>query len=320
MKRPRETEEDIPSLEEPVPSREASPNKTSFPAGIKIPLSHASPRSRLASPALSSTSTDRTGPREPRETSEEPQSKILELDPSSQTEDNDDGHAMKCSLPGHKFPIRFATYEEYEAHYTKNHTNRCRECGKNFPSEHLLSLHIEEVHDSFAAVKRERGEHTFSCFVETCDRKCMTASKRNRHLVDKHHFPRNYFFSVTTRGIDGRMSMLNEEPRWKRNQHHEPRGQQEYTKKAPIALGDPVTEPRTYPIRGQPEATAHVTAPSTTDGDPIELDPVVDDTAQERRPEPVDVQMDDLAGAMSSLQFVPQSIRFGRGRKGFSKH
>ncbi len=34
-----------------------------------------------------------------------------------------------------------------------------------------------------------------------------------------------------------------------------------------------------------------------------------------------DVEMDDLAGAMSSLRFVPTSIRFGRGGRnaGFAK-
>lgn len=159
MKRLREAEEDIFPLEEPVQPVEASSSRKPFLSGLKTALS--SPRSRTASPASSSTSTSaELKDKEPRETSEEPQSKILELDPSSQTKINDDGHTMKCSLPGHKYPITFATYGEYEAHYTKNHTNQCRECRKNFPSEHLLNLHIEEVHDSFAAVQRDRGEHT----------------------------------------------------------------------------------------------------------------------------------------------------------------
>lgn len=34
-----------------------------------------------------------------------------------------------------------------------------------------------------------------------------------------------------------------------------------------------------------------------------------------------DTKMDDLAGAMSSLQFVPSAVKFGRGRgkTGFAK-
>lgn len=88
-------------------------------------------------------------------------SKITELDESA-IDDSPSPIAMKCSLPGHKEPLTFKSYGEYETHYTKTHTNRCNECRKNFPTEHILVLHIEECHDSFAAVLRERGEHTVS--------------------------------------------------------------------------------------------------------------------------------------------------------------
>ncbi|KAM0486019.1 hypothetical protein ACHAPX_000718 [Trichoderma viride] len=37
------------------------------------------------------------------------------------------------------------------------------------------------------------------------------------------------------------------------------------------------------------------------------------------KPEKADTDMADLTGAMSALQFVPTSVRFGRGRAGFSK-
>jgi len=84
-----------------------------------------------------------------------PAAKITELDPSASLE-------MKCSLPPHKDTLVFPTYEEYEAHYHKTHSNRCVECRKNFPSTHLLGVHVEEMHDPFALVKRERGERTVS--------------------------------------------------------------------------------------------------------------------------------------------------------------
>ncbi len=66
--------------------------------------------------------------------------------------------AMRCSLPPHRQALTFATYEEYDVHYAKTHTNRCLECRKNFPTEHFLNLHIEENHDSLFRVRQERGE------------------------------------------------------------------------------------------------------------------------------------------------------------------
>lgn len=69
---------------------------------------------------------------------------------------------MRCSLPPHKEPLAFRTYPEYEAHYHSFHFNRCLECRKNFPSNHLLGVHIEECHDPLIRVKREQGERTVS--------------------------------------------------------------------------------------------------------------------------------------------------------------
>lgn len=66
---------------------------------------------------------------------------------------------MKCLLPPHE-SMAFASYEEYDVHYQKMHTNRCSECQKNFPDEHILHLHISENHDPFIAAKRDNGEQT----------------------------------------------------------------------------------------------------------------------------------------------------------------
>jgi len=85
--------------------------------------------------------------------------KITELDLS---EYNSRGMSMVCALPPHREHLVFASYDEYETHYREQHTNRCLECQKNFPTAHLLNVHIEEMHDSFAMVKRERGEKTVS--------------------------------------------------------------------------------------------------------------------------------------------------------------
>jgi hypothetical protein len=101
-----------------------------------------------------------------RETSQQPAAKITELDPAAAAAEST--FNMRCSLPPHREPVKFASYEEFEAHYHKTHTNRCLECRKNLPSAHLLSLHIEEMHDAFAVVKRERGERTVSLIPCLC--------------------------------------------------------------------------------------------------------------------------------------------------------
>lgn len=67
---------------------------------------------------------------------------------------------MKCSLPPHRDTLAFATFEEFEIHYSKDHANRCSECGKNFPSEHFLGLHIGENHDPMNEARKARGEKT----------------------------------------------------------------------------------------------------------------------------------------------------------------
>lgn len=104
------------------------------------------------------------------DTARQPFAKIAELD-SAVTDDEEDGDddadravAMKCALPPHKEPVTFRSYGEYESHYNKFHTNRCLECRKNFPSEHLLGIHIEECHDPLVVVRRDKGEHTVSRF------------------------------------------------------------------------------------------------------------------------------------------------------------
>jgi hypothetical protein len=86
-----------------------------------------------------------------------PATKIIDLDSASSG-----GVEMRCSLPPHKETLVFGSYDEFDSHYSKDHSNRCLECGKNLPSPHMLDLHHEECHDTFVALKREKGEHTVS--------------------------------------------------------------------------------------------------------------------------------------------------------------
>lgn len=115
--------------------------------------------------------------------------------------------AMQCLLPPHH-PISFVSAEEFDIHYTKEHTNRCVSCGKNLPSAHYLNLHHDERHNPLRAELAEKGDKTYKCLVEDCDKLCSSPQKRRLHLIDKHSFPKAYNFQVTDRGIDRADSLL----------------------------------------------------------------------------------------------------------------
>ncbi|KAK0673885.1 hypothetical protein QBC41DRAFT_310826 [Cercophora samala] len=245
-----------------------------------------------------------------------PAAKITELDPSimNTTKTN---NSMHCSLPPHKEPLPFSSYEEYESHYRNEHTNRCLECRKNFPSAHLLSLHISENHDAFIQVKRDKGERTYTCFVETCDKVCMTPQKRQMHLIAKHMYPKNFFFGVTRYGIDGRRSLLLDEKKKSGNKKTETNGRPSHQDRRP-SLASVSSEPKEPQQQSRdstpPVITAKpVSAIAKPEDDKMQIEPA----SPERKP---DVDMDDISAAMSALQFVPRGVRFGRGKKaGFAK-
>lgn len=88
--------------------------------------------------------------------SEQTSSKILQLDRTNQQQTS----IISCSLTPHQTPISFSSYEDYDVHYAKVHSNRCSECNKNFPSEHFLKLHIAENHDPINEARRARGDKT----------------------------------------------------------------------------------------------------------------------------------------------------------------
>ena len=114
---------------------------------------------------------------EPVRETPDPTTSSLEEDESHLTKYlhvSNDGHprrvAMRCSLPPHAQTVSFETFEEFENHYSKTHVNRCHECNKNFPSEHFLTLHIEENHDPLVEARKAKGEKTVglaSHFPET---------------------------------------------------------------------------------------------------------------------------------------------------------
>lgn len=161
--------------------------------------------------------------------------------------------------------------------------------------------------------------------MEDCERKCGTPQKRRRHLIDKHRYPRNYFFAVTKVGIDGRRSLLTDGHARRRSSTTN--SAKETHKDESAGAGQKLerndTDPR--PLAGEKadntESQPQVGNDEKMDdgGHPDET--VKEKKAQEPERQQPDTEMEDLAGAMSSLRFVPTTIRFGRGkgRSGFSR-
>lgn len=143
----------------------------------------------------------------------------------------------------------------------------------------------------------------YSCFVEGCERKCMTPQKRRHHLIDKHMYPKNFFFAVTKDGIDGKRSLLIETGRRRRSSA----GSQSQAKELRRHANTSENEASQLDNKLQPSGPSEPSHPSTT-ADKVKV-----------KPEKADTDMADLTGAMSALQFVPTSVRFGRGRPGFSR-
>ncbi|KAJ6107438.1 hypothetical protein N7523_008761 [Penicillium sp. IBT 18751x] len=234
-----------------------------------------SKRSRSSSPP----SLDVSSSPSPRNATPEPDSKILHRDPEPVTE------VMQCALPPHRETLSFTSYEDYEVHYRQTHVNRCSQCSRNFPTGHFLNLHIEENHDPLASARRARGEKTFGCFIETCDRKCSTPQKRRLHLIDKHMFPRSYNFYIINDGIDKQTSMLRPLNSHRRRisnvsiSSHEGRlrrrSSASQTKPPVIPLQAPESQPR----------------------------------AQQKSD---DMEIDELGKSMSALRFVPTSVARSR--------
>ncbi|KAK6349610.1 hypothetical protein TWF696_005894 [Orbilia brochopaga] len=261
--------------------------------------------------------------------------------------------AITCTLPS--CPQReHGNVDSYETHYAKHHTNRCTDCGKNFPAARILECHIRENHDMFAVLAREKGEKIYACFLDSCDKVCISPGKRRAHLIDKHHYPPTFNFFIVNDGIDRATSLLASSPQRKSR-----------TRVRRVSVGDsgvstPTTAQARRPPRGKPTTTASTTTeqPDGMDVDvpvekrstnqstggkgrrkhtrsasePLVAPPATSPQSQIAPPdggdvvveagEDADIDMTDLTARMSAIRFVPPSVvRFGRrgGGGGFSK-
>merc|ERR1719199_1923491 len=81
----------------------------------------------------------------------------------------------------------------FESHYAAAHVNLCSVCGRVMPTCRLLSLHVQEAHDSFFAEMAKR-EPMYECLVEGCPKKFKGDFQRHWHLVHVHHYPKSFRF------------------------------------------------------------------------------------------------------------------------------
>ncbi|KAI9826924.1 MAG: hypothetical protein M1832_005863 [Thelocarpon impressellum] len=237
----------------------------------------------------------------------------------------DPGGVMRCSLPPHQQTLQFTSYEAYDVHYAQTHVNRCSECRGNFPTAHFLELHICENHDPLTAVRRERGEKTYGCLVEDCDRVCSSPEKRRRHLIDKHMFPKEYDFSVVDDGIDRRSSMLRSRGH-RRTSSAAVRSaaMEQRARRRSAAMQGPAERGPGGPVDGGAHPVTRPSGSAPQDS----MEGSADDGSSDAAASPpageaevgggavLDEEVGGLADSMAALRFVPPSVRFGRGKRG----
>lgn len=100
---------------------------------------------------------------------------------------------VPCEVKGCK--ETFISSEAYELHFQTVHKYNCGVCGRNFPSNFLLDVHITENHDSFFQARRDRGDSVLVCLVESCNTAFKDENDRQRHLVEVHQYPSNFRFN-----------------------------------------------------------------------------------------------------------------------------
>ncbi|KAH8833043.1 hypothetical protein DL96DRAFT_1584430, partial [Flagelloscypha sp. PMI_526] len=139
-------------------------------------------------------------------------------------------------------------------------------------------------------MRQERGEKIFRCFDKTCTKLFSSPKKRRLHLIQVHGFPKEYYFSVTNKGIghllkkwgDG-VSMVR--PAWKER---------------PATVNDE-EDGDVSPVEEDDEEEEIILHPSSRAPKPQKQTPTNG--------------LEELEESMSTLSLVPPSIRFGRGAK-----
>lgn len=108
----------------------------------------------------------------------------------------------RCQLPNCD-SVEFYDFFQYETHLSRVHdihqeTSECETCWKRFPSEQFLEAHLNECHNPFVEIRRERGEATYKCL--SCSEMFIEFNERNMHMVE-HGYPKDYPFEVIRLGL-----------------------------------------------------------------------------------------------------------------------
>lgn len=211
--------------------------------------------------------------------------KIIELDQDNSAPAPATSSAMQCSLPPHRL-LSFSSAEDFDTHYAKEHTNRCVSCGKNFPSPRYLSLHIDENHNPMREALAAKGEKTYACFIEGCEKLCSTPQKRRLHLIDKHMFPKVYNFRIIDQGLDKTNSLL--------------RGGQ----RRRVSTTDSISHRRRASLLPSESAVSEDVA------EPLKPDESADEAKGDgARVHKDATSVDELEQSFAALQFVPPSVQ-----------
>lgn len=121
---------------------------------------------------------------------------------------------ISCTFPPcHNNSPRFRDYFLYEAHIIQCHSFACSQCHKKFPSDSLLDIHIDENHNPFFQLEKERGGKVYKCLQYSnikggCTKKCIDKKKRRLHMIDKHGYPKDFNFGIIQSGISEKSVFL----------------------------------------------------------------------------------------------------------------
>ncbi|KAF8823675.1 hypothetical protein HHX47_DHR9000418 [Lentinula edodes] len=223
---------------------------------------------------------------------------------------------LLCTLPPtcSTHPTALADTRELEAHYAKYHAWVCQAakptsgaCGNVFPDARLLELHHTECHDPIAAVRKERGEKIFACFLPltVCPKVFASPKARRLHLIAVHGYPKEYFFAVVNKGVAGLLA------KW-----GDGAGMIRRTWKPRPKEGEQVNNPnKTEDDQEDSEGTTD----SEESEDSSEPETTTKaKTSNGNQPSSMAMDIDALATSFQtslSVSSVPSSIRFGRGAK-----
>lgn len=224
-----------------------------------------------------------------------------------------DTKEMQCILPGHPL-LTLASAAEFEIHYAKEHDNQCIKCKSNLPSPWLLELHQDENHDPLIAARRNKDEKVYRCFLQDCEKVTHTPQKRRLHLIDKHGFPKDYDFRIVDSGFRGKNSLLRDQ-----NQTT-PQHRRRISDVGKPGWRDRLSlNPRQHPVSDGKSGSDHVIDHERKKDSGENVPPIVNAKHQDNLDPTTCSEIDPvetLSKSLSSLSFVPMSIRMKNKKKG----